>query len=136
MNPAAARPRPNCSLIGNVPPSQRLCAWLREHGGWVGENLTRHGALLLRGFDIGTAQHFENVARAIDADLKNNYPVRRQAVGIVAQLQRSRGPLQSLSQSFKCWAEGSNLTLLCRKTNVSCSPGSFRWGDSLRSRKD
>lgn len=51
----------------------RLRAWLREHAGWVGQSLTRHGALLLRGFDVADAHAFEAVARAIAPDLRADF---------------------------------------------------------------
>jgi alpha-ketoglutarate-dependent taurine dioxygenase len=35
--------------------------------------ITRHGAILFRGFDIKTAQDFEDIALRIDDNLKNNY---------------------------------------------------------------
>jgi hypothetical protein len=50
-----------------------LCDSLRAHADWVGQSLAKHGALLLSGFDVSTAADFENVARAIDDDLKNEY---------------------------------------------------------------
>ena len=37
------------------------------------ERLAAHGALLFRGFDVADAPAFERVARAIDAELKNEY---------------------------------------------------------------
>ncbi len=33
----------------------------------------KHGALLFRGFDVETAQNFEDAARELDEELKNNY---------------------------------------------------------------
>ena len=51
----------------------RLAAWVRGNHDWIAENLTRHGALLFRGFDIAAAPSFESVARAVDDDLKNEY---------------------------------------------------------------
>lgn len=50
-----------------------LCVWLREHAEHVQEQLTRHGALLFRGFPVNDAPAFERVARAIDAELQNEY---------------------------------------------------------------
>ncbi len=50
-----------------------LADWLRAHAGWVGEQLTTHGAVLLRGFDVTTPAAFEAVARAIDPELANDY---------------------------------------------------------------
>jgi alpha-ketoglutarate-dependent taurine dioxygenase len=51
----------------------RLCAWLRSNEQWVGEELRRWGAILLRGFAVRDAAGFEKVARSIDDDLKNEY---------------------------------------------------------------
>ncbi|MEM7435458.1 MAG: TauD/TfdA family dioxygenase [Myxococcota bacterium] len=50
-----------------------LVAWLRSNAADVRGDLTRSGAILFRGFDVGTAEHFERIARAIDDDLKNEY---------------------------------------------------------------
>lgn len=51
----------------------RLCDWLRERAPWVEQSLARHGALLLRGFDVPDASGFEAVARAIAPDLRADY---------------------------------------------------------------
>ena len=51
----------------------RLCDWLRGNADWVQDRLTRHGALLFRGFPIFDAPTFERVARAVDDHLKNEY---------------------------------------------------------------
>jgi alpha-ketoglutarate-dependent taurine dioxygenase len=51
----------------------RLIVWLRERADWVQEKLTRHGAILLRGFDVVDADGFEAVARAIAPTLRNDY---------------------------------------------------------------
>lgn len=63
-----------------APGRDRLCAWLRERAGWVQQSLLRHGALLLRGFDVADARGFEEVARAVAPALRADYlgtPVRR-----------------------------------------------------------
>lgn len=52
---------------------QRLVAWLHESAEWVQRSLVRHGALLLRGFDVADAQAFEAVARAIAPNLRADY---------------------------------------------------------------
>jgi alpha-ketoglutarate-dependent taurine dioxygenase len=51
----------------------RLCAWLRANEAWVAGELRQWGAILLRGFDVDRPEAFEQVARAIDPDLKNEY---------------------------------------------------------------
>jgi alpha-ketoglutarate-dependent taurine dioxygenase len=51
----------------------RLVSWLRDEAGQVHDLLTRHGALLFRGFDVTEPEAFERIARAIDDDLKNEY---------------------------------------------------------------
>lgn len=55
------------------PSVARLVGWLREHPDWVQERITRHGAILFRGFAVGSPDDFERVARAIDDELKNEY---------------------------------------------------------------
>lgn len=50
-----------------------LVAWLGRQADAVQRQLTRHGALLFRGFAVDSAADFERVARAIDAELKNEY---------------------------------------------------------------
>lgn len=50
-----------------------LCEWLRRNPEWVREKLTQHGALRFRGFDIREPIEFEEVAAAIDPQLKNEY---------------------------------------------------------------
>lgn len=56
-----------------APPGDALAAWLREHAADVDARLTQHGALLLRGFVLPTAQDFEGVALALDAALQDSY---------------------------------------------------------------
>lgn len=51
----------------------RLGRFLLEQKDWVRERLAAHGAILLRGFDVNDARAFEQVARAIDPELKNEY---------------------------------------------------------------
>jgi alpha-ketoglutarate-dependent taurine dioxygenase len=68
--PLTVRPRP-----GDAAGADRaaLCAWLRANRQWVQQKLTEHGALRFRGFDIREAIEFEEVAAALDPDLKNEY---------------------------------------------------------------
>lgn len=40
---------------------------------YINQLIARHGAVLFRGFDIRTPQEFEDIARCIDSNLKNNY---------------------------------------------------------------
>lgn len=50
-----------------------LIDFLAGNGEWARDRLREHGALLMRGFRVQTAEDFERVARAIDNDLKNEY---------------------------------------------------------------
>ena len=50
-----------------------LAGALRSRREWVRDGLRTHGAILMRGFDITTPPAFEQVARAIDDELKNEY---------------------------------------------------------------
>lgn len=50
-----------------------LVSWLRAQSSRVQTELTTHGAILFRGFDVCDASDFERIARAIDDDLKNEY---------------------------------------------------------------
>ncbi len=50
-----------------------LAAWIAGRRPAVEELLTHHGALLLRGFVVRTPAEFEQVARALERALKNNY---------------------------------------------------------------
>jgi alpha-ketoglutarate-dependent taurine dioxygenase len=58
---------------GRAPGSSELAAWLRDHAADVDAELTRHGALLLRGFAVPGAPAFEQVALAIDGALHESY---------------------------------------------------------------
>lgn len=50
-----------------------LSEWIATNKNIVEENLTSAGAILFRGFDIQTPQDFEAIAKAVDADLKDDY---------------------------------------------------------------
>src|ERR1035437_1035156 len=50
-----------------------LKAWLNEHKEEFDNQLTKCGAVLFRNFDIENALDFENIARTIDPELKNDY---------------------------------------------------------------
>ena len=52
---------------------QQLIDWIAANKTTVEEKLTESGAVLFRGFDIRSAQDFEDVARAVDTDLKDDY---------------------------------------------------------------
>ncbi|APR84543.1 Hypothetical protein A7982_09892 [Minicystis rosea] len=58
---------------GSDTSERALSTWLSNHKTFVADKLTEHGALLARGFDVTDAAAFERVARAVDADLKNDY---------------------------------------------------------------
>ena len=50
-----------------------LLAWLHQEKKRVAKALLEHGAIRFRHFDIGTPEAFEQVARAIAPELKNDY---------------------------------------------------------------
>lgn len=52
---------------------RRLVAWLQASTDWVRASLLRHGAMLLRGFDVADAPAFESVARAIASELRTDF---------------------------------------------------------------
>ena len=49
--------------------------WLEEHGDLVADRLSDVGAIVLRGFDLEGAADFEQVALAIDPDLRDRLPL-------------------------------------------------------------
>lgn len=51
----------------------RLCQWIHTRERDIHELMTRHGAILVRGFDVDGPGDFERIARAIDDDLKKEY---------------------------------------------------------------
>lgn len=55
------------------PSVDALVAWLRADPAATQALLTKHGAFLFRGFAVDGPDAFERVARAVDADLQNNY---------------------------------------------------------------
>lgn len=55
------------------PDLNALCDWLEANVAWVQEKLTRHGALLFRGFEVDGPEDFERLSRAIDDGLQNDY---------------------------------------------------------------
>ncbi len=52
---------------------QHLLNWIESNHSMIDEKLTTSGAVLFRGFDIQTPQDFEDVAKSIDDDLKDDY---------------------------------------------------------------
>ncbi|MEX2588559.1 MAG: TauD/TfdA family dioxygenase [Chitinophagales bacterium] len=50
-----------------------LIEWIDQNKEFIDKQIYKDGAILFRGFDINTAQDFEDVAIKIDPDLKNNY---------------------------------------------------------------
>lgn len=50
-----------------------LQQWIAANKAMIEDKLTESGAVLLRGFDIQTPKDFEDIAKAIDADLKDDY---------------------------------------------------------------
>ena len=79
---SAEVPRVGYRTTGNLPlvvhadgrrSVDELIGWLDAESEQVRELLTRHGAILFRGFDAKRPIDFERVARAIDDGLKNEY---------------------------------------------------------------
>lgn len=58
---------------GKIRDAAALSDWLRQESAWLQQQLRNHGAVLFRGFGIAEPAAFENLARAVDADLKNKY---------------------------------------------------------------
>src|SRR5258708_1275956 len=56
-----------------TPQNDRSASALAEYIAAERSALEQHGAVLFRGFDIDGPEHFEQVARAIDEALKNDY---------------------------------------------------------------
>ncbi len=52
---------------------EQLLQWIADNKAMLEEKLTASGAILFRGFDIQTPKDFEDVAKAVDNDLKNDY---------------------------------------------------------------
>jgi len=53
-----------------------LCAWAQEQKPWLEEHLARHGALLLRGFDVADAAAFEQLIDATSSGQLLEYTYR------------------------------------------------------------
>lgn len=64
--PLVAEPNGNKS-------KKALIEWVEANKEFIDKQLYKDGAILFRGFDIDTAQDFEDVAIRVDPDLKNNY---------------------------------------------------------------
>jgi alpha-ketoglutarate-dependent taurine dioxygenase len=64
--PLCVQPRTDRSVA-------ELAAWLTEHRASVSALLRRHGAILLRGFDVREAADFERLALAIEPELQAEY---------------------------------------------------------------
>lgn len=58
---------------GRGAPLSMLKDWIASERGQIEEEWVRHGALRLRGFDLLGADDFEQVAMALEPDLKNDY---------------------------------------------------------------
>jgi alpha-ketoglutarate-dependent taurine dioxygenase len=50
-----------------------LISYLQDNNKELYDKLYKHGAILLRGFDIESPKDFEEVAKAVDSELKNDY---------------------------------------------------------------
>jgi alpha-ketoglutarate-dependent taurine dioxygenase len=67
---------PDATLPLVIEPNLRDCnlgQWAANHYAWVEEKLLRHGAILLRGFDVATVGAFEQVAGSACAELFGEY---------------------------------------------------------------
>jgi len=76
--------RPGQTLPRVIQPAKNgvdLVAWTRNHVEYIETELVQHGAILFRGFAIGSAERFEQFALAINADLlRENGEHQRQAI--------------------------------------------------------
>jgi alpha-ketoglutarate-dependent taurine dioxygenase len=50
-----------------------LSRFLKEQRGWIDTMITRHGAILFRGFNLDTAQDVEDAVRSYNPQLNNQY---------------------------------------------------------------
>jgi alpha-ketoglutarate-dependent taurine dioxygenase len=57
----------------NESSKQTLINWIQSNKNEIEQKLTESGAVLFRGFEIQTPQDFEEVAKSVDADLKDDY---------------------------------------------------------------
>ena len=60
-------------LVSPSDPSQAGLSWLRDNRDALGRALLRHGALLLRGFEVADEKGFEQLARALAGELEPRY---------------------------------------------------------------
>lgn len=68
--------KPNGVLVADATSNytkESLQEYIHENKEKLDQLLYQHGAILFRNFDIKTAQDFEDVAKAVDNELKNNY---------------------------------------------------------------
>ena len=56
-----------------APEVDGLVQWLEDNEAYVRDLLTKHGAILFRGFDVTEPVEFERIARAIDDGLQSEY---------------------------------------------------------------
>jgi alpha-ketoglutarate-dependent taurine dioxygenase len=64
--PLVVMPESNASL-------ERLLELIQSNHADLSQSLYKHGAVLFRGFEVGSAKDFERVAQTMDPDLKNDY---------------------------------------------------------------
>ncbi len=50
-----------------------ICEWLEENNSWVQDQMTRYGAVIIRGFKIESAVDFEQATLALDPNLCDKY---------------------------------------------------------------
>lgn len=58
---------------GTIRTHSELVKWVKENRSYIDALLVEHGAVLFRGFPVGDAQDFEDVALGVDPGLQNDY---------------------------------------------------------------
>ncbi len=60
-------------ITSENPQRKELIDWIKTNHSLIEEKLLKDGAILFRGFDVQSPADFEEVAKSIDTDLKNDY---------------------------------------------------------------
>lgn len=53
---------------------ENLQGWIKEYLPFVKEKMAQYGGIFFKGFDINTAQDFEDIAKEVDSDLCSSHP--------------------------------------------------------------